>query len=245
MQRDRRHERRPRLSAASLSRGQRGHHARRQGAGGAARAQAGAQSLHAAGRRGGNRRDAASRRSMREVREETQLAIEPVALAGHREVIVRDAQGRVERHFVILCFAARWLAGEPVLNEELDDARWLEPVRAGAAQDHRGPGRDRRRGGRASSPRRVNRGCLANASERGHIAPNRARVKKLLTIASLLLCLAAVPARADDTAAAAHRRRRRSTTTCSGWPKSSARCTICARSAAPMRGRNGATRCSR
>ena len=63
----------------------------------------------------------------REVGEETQLRIEPVALAGHREVIARDAQGRVERHFVILCFAARWLAGEPVLNEELDDARWLAP----------------------------------------------------------------------------------------------------------------------
>jgi 8-oxo-dGTP diphosphatase len=64
---------------------------------------------------------------MREVREETQLLIEPVALAGEREVIVRDAQQRIERHFVILCFAARWLSGEPVLNEELDDARWLEP----------------------------------------------------------------------------------------------------------------------
>jgi len=64
----------------------------------------------------------------REVREETSLDIEPVALAGHREAIVRDAQGRVERHFVILCFAARWRSGEPVLNEELDDARWLEPA---------------------------------------------------------------------------------------------------------------------
>jgi 8-oxo-dGTP diphosphatase len=65
---------------------------------------------------------------MREVREETQVDIEPVALAGNREVIMRDAQGRVERHFVILCFAARWLSGEPVLNEELDDARWLAPA---------------------------------------------------------------------------------------------------------------------
>ena len=64
---------------------------------------------------------------IREVHEETQLSIEPVALAGHREAIMRDSQGRVERHFVILCFAARWLAGEPVLNEELDDARWLAP----------------------------------------------------------------------------------------------------------------------
>jgi ADP-ribose pyrophosphatase YjhB (NUDIX family) len=64
----------------------------------------------------------------REVREETSMDIEPVALAGHREAIVRDAQGRVERHFVILCFAARWLSGGPVLNEELDDARWLAPA---------------------------------------------------------------------------------------------------------------------
>ena len=63
----------------------------------------------------------------REVREETALAIEPVALAGHSEVVVRDAQGRVERHFVVLCFAARWLSGEVTLNEELDDARWLAP----------------------------------------------------------------------------------------------------------------------
>ena len=61
----------------------------------------------------------------REVREETALQIEPVALAGHREAILRDREGRVERHFIILCFAARWLSGEPALNEELDDARWL------------------------------------------------------------------------------------------------------------------------
>lgn len=68
----------------------------------------------------------------REVREETRLEIEPVALAGHREAIARDAQGRVERHFVILCFAARWRSGEPVLNEELDDARWLDPAELSA-----------------------------------------------------------------------------------------------------------------
>jgi ADP-ribose pyrophosphatase YjhB (NUDIX family) len=64
----------------------------------------------------------------REVREETSLAIEPLALAGFRETIVRDEADRVERHFVILCFAARWQAGEPVLNEELSEARWLDPA---------------------------------------------------------------------------------------------------------------------
>lgn len=63
----------------------------------------------------------------REVMEETALSIEPVALAGYREAIVRDGDDRVERHFVILCFAARWTGGEPILNEELSEAHWLRP----------------------------------------------------------------------------------------------------------------------
>ena len=64
---------------------------------------------------------------VREVAEETGLAIEPVAIAGHREVIARDPEGRVERHFVILAFAAHWRAGEPALNDELADHLWLDP----------------------------------------------------------------------------------------------------------------------
>jgi ADP-ribose pyrophosphatase YjhB (NUDIX family) len=64
---------------------------------------------------------------MREVREETGLDIEPHGLAGYRQVITRDGSGRIERHFVILPFAARWLAGEITLNEELAEGRWLEP----------------------------------------------------------------------------------------------------------------------
>src|SRR5205823_1571233 len=47
----------------------------------------------------------------REVREETGIEIEPVALAGFREAIARDGNERVERHFVILCFASRWRSG--------------------------------------------------------------------------------------------------------------------------------------
>jgi len=64
---------------------------------------------------------------VREVREETAMAVEPLGLAGFREAIVRDPQNRVERHFVILPFAARWLAGEIALNEELAEAHWLVP----------------------------------------------------------------------------------------------------------------------
>jgi 8-oxo-dGTP diphosphatase len=66
---------------------------------------------------------------IREVREETGIAVEPIALAGQREFITRDADGRVSRHFVILCFACRWLAGEGTpLLEELSELRWLEPA---------------------------------------------------------------------------------------------------------------------
>ena len=66
--------------------------------------------------------------AVREVREETGLTIETFALAGHREVVTRDDTGRVQRHFVILTFAARWVAGEPRLNEELLEARWMRPA---------------------------------------------------------------------------------------------------------------------
>jgi len=69
---------------------------------------------------------------VREIAEETGMSIEPLALAGYREAIVRDGDDRVERHFVILCFAARWRAGEPRLNEELSEARWIEPAELAA-----------------------------------------------------------------------------------------------------------------
>jgi 8-oxo-dGTP diphosphatase len=65
---------------------------------------------------------------MREVREETGLAIEPLSLAGYRQVIARDSAGKIERHFVILPFAARYLAGEISLNAELAEAKWLLPA---------------------------------------------------------------------------------------------------------------------
>src|SRR3954471_21297173 len=60
----------------------------------------------------------------REVDEETALKIEIIGLAGWREVVpVAPGNG----HYLIMSFAARWTAGEPDLNEELDDFRWLAP----------------------------------------------------------------------------------------------------------------------
>jgi len=66
---------------------------------------------------------------IREVREETQVAIQPVALAGYREMIMRDDEGKTARHFVIVCFAARWLSGEPVPDmTEIAEAAWRDPA---------------------------------------------------------------------------------------------------------------------
>jgi ADP-ribose pyrophosphatase YjhB (NUDIX family) len=60
----------------------------------------------------------------REVGEETALKIEIAGLAGWREVLPETAGSG---HYLIMSFAARWVAGEPVLNDELDDFRWLAP----------------------------------------------------------------------------------------------------------------------
>ncbi len=60
----------------------------------------------------------------REVDEETGLRIDIVGLAGWREVLPAAGGGG---HYLILSFAARWVAREPVLNEEHDDFRWLDP----------------------------------------------------------------------------------------------------------------------
>jgi 8-oxo-dGTP diphosphatase len=60
----------------------------------------------------------------REVDEETSLKIEIVGLAGWREVLPETRAGG---HYLIMSFAARWIGREPVLNDELDDFRWLAP----------------------------------------------------------------------------------------------------------------------
>ncbi|MBV9955667.1 MAG: NUDIX hydrolase [Pseudolabrys sp.] len=64
---------------------------------------------------------------IREIKEETMLDIAPLGFAGHREIIMRNAEGKAERHFVVLCFAARWIAGEPTPNDEISEARWRDP----------------------------------------------------------------------------------------------------------------------
>ena len=64
----------------------------------------------------------------REVDEETALKIDIVGLTGWREVLPTAAGGG---HYLIMSFAARWKALEPVLNDEHDDFKWLAPEALG------------------------------------------------------------------------------------------------------------------
>jgi 8-oxo-dGTP diphosphatase len=64
----------------------------------------------------------------REIDEETGLAADIIGLAGWREVLPAASGGSGRGgHYVILSFAARWRAGEPRLNDELDDFQWRAP----------------------------------------------------------------------------------------------------------------------
>jgi 8-oxo-dGTP diphosphatase len=60
----------------------------------------------------------------REIDEETALRVEIVGLAAWREILPGTGGGG---HYLIMSFAARWIAGEPRLNDELDDFKWLAP----------------------------------------------------------------------------------------------------------------------
>lgn len=64
----------------------------------------------------------------REVMEEVGLDVEIIGFAGHVEVVRRDVEGAVERHFVICAFAARWTGGEPMIGEEAADIVWADPT---------------------------------------------------------------------------------------------------------------------
>jgi ADP-ribose pyrophosphatase YjhB (NUDIX family) len=67
----------------------------------------------------------------REVMEETGLEIDILGMAGWREVLPATSGGK---HFVVMSFAARWTAGEPVLNGECSAFAWLPPDALGPRQ---------------------------------------------------------------------------------------------------------------
>ena len=65
--------------------------------------------------------------AMRELFEETGVEAEIVALAGEREVVLKDEGGGVAARFKIFAYAARWRAGEAAPGPEAAEVAWVAP----------------------------------------------------------------------------------------------------------------------
>jgi 8-oxo-dGTP diphosphatase len=62
----------------------------------------------------------------REVREECGLEIEVGPVVEVRDAIVRDADGGIQFHYVLIDVVARYLEGELVVGSDVEDARWAK-----------------------------------------------------------------------------------------------------------------------
>jgi 8-oxo-dGTP diphosphatase len=62
----------------------------------------------------------------REIEEETGVSAEIFGFNDWREVINRDDDGRIKRHYVIASFAARWITGEGTPSDELGRVIWAD-----------------------------------------------------------------------------------------------------------------------
>jgi len=61
---------------------------------------------------------------IREIREETSLNIEPVELVEVFERILRDADSRVQYHFVVIDYLCRLVSGQPHAGTDVSEIRW-------------------------------------------------------------------------------------------------------------------------
>ena len=62
----------------------------------------------------------------REVREECAVEIEIGGFIATFEPIERDAEGRIEYHYVVIDFWARHVSGEPVAQDDAAAVAWVE-----------------------------------------------------------------------------------------------------------------------
>jgi 8-oxo-dGTP diphosphatase len=62
---------------------------------------------------------------VREAREETGLIVEPGELLGVYDRVVRDAQQRVQYHYVLIDFLCRRVGGEMAAADDAAEVRWF------------------------------------------------------------------------------------------------------------------------
>lgn len=64
---------------------------------------------------------------IREAREETGLNVEPVALVGVFDHVIRDESGSVLYHYVLVDYYCQPMGGELCAGSDCDEARWFSP----------------------------------------------------------------------------------------------------------------------
>src|SRR5271170_7736111 len=63
--------------------------------------------------------------AVREAREETGLAVEPVELLGVYDRVLRNPERRVQYHYVLIDFLCRRVAGDLAAASDAAEARWF------------------------------------------------------------------------------------------------------------------------
>ncbi len=62
--------------------------------------------------------------ALRELKEETGVDARLIGLIDVIDTVREDDEGRIQFHYTLVDFAAEWLAGEPVADDDVSDARW-------------------------------------------------------------------------------------------------------------------------
>lgn len=71
--------------------------------------------------------------AVRELREETGVAAEPMAYIENLDLLLRDSDGLVRAHYLLVGVACRYVSGDPVAADDARDARWfsIDQIAAG------------------------------------------------------------------------------------------------------------------
>lgn len=65
--------------------------------------------------------------AQREIREECGIEIDVADVVEVVERMVRDADGRIQYHYVIVDYLARWVSGDLAPSSDVLEARWVPP----------------------------------------------------------------------------------------------------------------------
>ncbi|MEL6586959.1 MAG: NUDIX hydrolase [Pseudomonadota bacterium] len=63
--------------------------------------------------------------AVRELREETGVIATPGAYLGNLDLMTHGPNGAVDRHYLLVAVACAWVHGDPVADDDADDAAWV------------------------------------------------------------------------------------------------------------------------